>query len=122
MAGRGDEASLRADVPAVVRHGRACPGHPRALVPPARTWMAGTRPGMTALRAVRHLRSEASASFERLERRSANVVMAGRGDEASLRAGVPAVFVMAGLVPAIHVLCAASKYVDARHKAAQGRA
>src|SRR3954468_20082006 len=59
MAGRGDDASLRADVPAVVRHGRARrrsfasrrrPGHPRALVPRARTWMPGTRPGMTVLR------------------------------------------------------------------------
>ena len=157
MAGRGDEASLRADVPAVVRHRRACPGHPRswrreqvrgcrhkaghdgveggalltecgvrilredgtpvskrrhgrarrrsfasrrrpghprALVPRARTWMPGTRPGMTVLRAVRYLRSVASASFERMERRSANVVMAGRGDEASLRADVPAIHVL----------------------------
>jgi len=30
MGGRRDETSLRADVPAVVRHGRACPGHPRS--------------------------------------------------------------------------------------------
>jgi len=31
------------------RHGRACPGHPRASsqLLPARTWMPGTSPGMT---------------------------------------------------------------------------
>ncbi len=28
------------------RHGRACPGHPR-LPRPSKTWMPGTRPGMT---------------------------------------------------------------------------
>ena len=85
------------------RHGRARrrsfasrrrPGHPRSLLPRARTWMPGTRPGMTVLRAVRYLRSVASASFERMERRSANVVMAGPGDEASLRADVPAIHVL----------------------------
>ncbi|MDD1535706.1 hypothetical protein C7U89_20345 [Bradyrhizobium sp. WBOS4] len=31
------------------RHGRACPGHPRSSCSePQRTWMPGTRPGMTA--------------------------------------------------------------------------
>jgi hypothetical protein len=30
------------------RHGRACPGHPRIAVSATRkTWMPGTRPGMT---------------------------------------------------------------------------
>jgi len=33
----------------VVRHGRARPGHPRlSCLSPARTWMPGTRPGMTS--------------------------------------------------------------------------
>src|SRR3954451_19842625 len=103
MAGRGEEASLRADVPAIhvlgaaskcvdTRHkaghdgvekrcvtygvwrphpprgwnagqqtsswpgeatsfaSRRRSGHPRALVPRARTWMPDTRPGMTVLR------------------------------------------------------------------------
>src|SRR5688572_2512063 len=32
----------------VVRHGRACPGHPRlARGADAKTWIPGTRPGMT---------------------------------------------------------------------------
>ena len=29
------------------RHGRACPGHPRLCSKPRKTWMPGTRPGMT---------------------------------------------------------------------------
>src|SRR5215467_2664274 len=29
------------------RHGWACPGHPRLPCPDAKTWMPGTRPGMT---------------------------------------------------------------------------
>src|SRR5262245_41009738 len=30
------------------RHGRACPGHPRLAAPSMlKTWMPGTRPGMT---------------------------------------------------------------------------
>jgi hypothetical protein len=30
------------------RHGRACPGHPRlSCLMEAKTWMPGTRPGMT---------------------------------------------------------------------------
>src|SRR5882762_4727405 len=33
------------------RHGRACPGHPRlSCCEIAKTWMPGTRPGMTAER------------------------------------------------------------------------
>jgi hypothetical protein len=31
------------------RHGRACPGHPRlSCLTEAKTWMPGTRPGMTS--------------------------------------------------------------------------
>src|SRR5947207_1835794 len=30
------------------RHGRACPGHPRLTSRQSKTWMPGTRPGMTA--------------------------------------------------------------------------
>jgi hypothetical protein len=30
-----------------VRHGRACPGHPRLAFATVKTWMPGTRPGMT---------------------------------------------------------------------------
>src|SRR6266850_5150233 len=30
------------------RHGRACPGHPRLTIRTKKTWMPGTRPGMTA--------------------------------------------------------------------------
>ena len=31
-----------------VRHGRACPGHPRLFAwTPLKSWMPGTRPGMT---------------------------------------------------------------------------
>jgi hypothetical protein len=30
-----------------IRHGRACPGHPRLLFVAAKTWMPGTGPGMT---------------------------------------------------------------------------
>ena len=43
--------------------------------------------------------------------------MAGRGDEALLRTEFQPPSVMAGLVPAIHVLSCWSKDVDARHKA-----
>src|SRR5947207_11410191 len=36
-----------------LRHGRACPGHPRlSFVQQSKTWMPGTRPGMTAIVAV----------------------------------------------------------------------
>src|SRR6266851_804741 len=31
------------------RHGRACPGHPRLHFRRTRTWMPGTRPGMTVV-------------------------------------------------------------------------
>jgi hypothetical protein len=35
-------------VPHSTRHGRACPGHPRIdFVVSRKTWMPGTRPGMT---------------------------------------------------------------------------
>jgi hypothetical protein len=34
-------------VPSIHRHGRACPGHPRLSCEPSKTWMPGTRPGMT---------------------------------------------------------------------------
>jgi len=30
------------------RHGRACPGHPRLYRSESKTWMPGTRPGMTS--------------------------------------------------------------------------
>ncbi|RJF76987.1 hypothetical protein D4Q52_03910 [Rhodopseudomonas palustris] len=31
-----------------IRHGRACPGHPRLLcISVSKAWMPGTRPGMT---------------------------------------------------------------------------
>jgi hypothetical protein len=33
-----------------VRHGRACPGHPRLVWLQRKAWMPGTRPGMTAER------------------------------------------------------------------------
>jgi hypothetical protein len=29
------------------RHGRACPGHPRACFPRNKAWMPGSSPGMT---------------------------------------------------------------------------
>src|SRR3954447_16442428 len=88
MAGRGDEALLRADVPAIhvldaeskdvdARHKAGHDG-------------AGQRASMTA----RYF----ALVFP-------PIVMAGRGDEALLRADVPA----------IHVLDAGSKDVDARH-------
>ena len=38
------------------RHGRACPGHPRLFFAPpqqSKTWMPGTRPGMTKLQSCR---------------------------------------------------------------------
>src|SRR3954470_9117768 len=39
---------LRYDAPPGLRHGRACPGHPRlSRCRAAQTWMPGTRPGMT---------------------------------------------------------------------------
>ncbi len=36
--------SSQPKIPKPLRHGRACPGHPRV---PLKTWMPGTRPGMT---------------------------------------------------------------------------
>src|SRR5579871_5674309 len=37
-----------------VRHGRACPGHPRFLLgTSAKTWMPGSSPGTTAMGAAR---------------------------------------------------------------------
>src|SRR5436190_10560906 len=33
----------------LLRHGRACPGHPRPRSHRARTWMPGTSPGMTTI-------------------------------------------------------------------------
>src|SRR5689334_18371503 len=33
------------------RHGRACPGHPRLSIG-AKTWMPGTRPGMTGIGSI----------------------------------------------------------------------
>ena len=49
---------MRASIPAsgsLRRHGRACPGHPRLLIPmvESKTWMPGTRPGMTGERTMR---------------------------------------------------------------------
>src|SRR4051794_13611766 len=114
----------------VASHGRSIcgsswPGLSRpstSFVAGPRTWMPGTRPGMTMLRSVGQLRSclrllyvasmrpswpgEAmKPCFARTYRPPS--VVAGRGDEALLRADVPA----------IHVLCCGSKHVDARHKA-----
>src|SRR4051794_6560412 len=95
MAGQGDEALLRADVPSIhvlfrtIRHGRACPGHPRSFPPRARTWIPGTRPGKTAM--------ELHSAYGVLgieTARSPKVVMAGRGDEALLRADVPSIHVL----------------------------
>src|SRR4051812_8568382 len=93
MVGRGDEASLRADVPAVVRHGRACPG-PTFLVPRASAWIPGTRPGMTVLRSgasltecgVRILREGGTPVSKRRHGRARR--------RASLRADVPAIHVL----------------------------
>src|SRR4051794_41272646 len=65
-------ALLRADVPAVVRHGRASPGHPRSFPPRARTWMPGTRPGMTVMgRCVAY--AVVGIGTARMKRRSSNV-------------------------------------------------
>src|SRR3954451_14060508 len=74
-------ALLRADVPAVLRHGRACPGHPRSFPPRARTWIPGTRPGMTVMG-----RCIAYGVVRIATTRASNVVMAARGHEALLRA------------------------------------
>ena len=51
-AGRRAQDVRRGDVPhgaedITHRHGRARPGHPRLASPPRKTWMPGTRPGMT---------------------------------------------------------------------------
>ncbi|RJF76540.1 hypothetical protein D4Q52_05180 [Rhodopseudomonas palustris] len=41
-----------------LRHGRACPGHPRLLcISASKAWMPGTRPGMT--------RGDGNAKFNR---------------------------------------------------------
>src|SRR3954453_14368691 len=86
-------ALLRADVPAVVRHGRACPGHPRSFPPRARTWIPGTRPGMTAMGrcvtygVVRIVTAHETAVIKRCHGRAS--------DEALLRADVPAIHVLA---------------------------
>src|SRR3954452_14228131 len=103
MAGRGDEALLRTDVPSVVRHGRACPGHPRPFL---RVQARGCPAQGGAGRVVRIGRSIPEFPPSSLRREHATV-MAGRGAEALLRADVPA----------IHVLSCGSKDVDARHKA-----
>src|SRR3954465_4754212 len=67
---------LRDDVPAVVRHGRACPGHPRALAPRVRTWIPGTRAVMRVMgRCVAY--GVMRIMTARMKRRSSNVVMAG---------------------------------------------
>src|SRR3954454_11543485 len=68
---------LRADVPAVVRHGRACPH----------------KAGHDGDGAVRRLRSSLHLHSAH-ETAVVNVVMAARGDEALLRADVPAIHVL----------------------------
>src|SRR5438045_9634439 len=45
---RAPHAAIMARGPIHTRHGRACPGHPRLIRSAAfKTWMPGTRPGMT---------------------------------------------------------------------------
>ena len=77
MAGQGDEASLRADVPAthVVRGRNAGP---------ASTCFGAASEDVDARHKAGH-----DGTW-----RASNIVMAGRGDEASLRADVPATHVI----------------------------
>ena len=44
------------------RHGRACPGHPRLASSGAKTWMPGTRPGMTGVGVIRYQNPRHSTS------------------------------------------------------------
>ena len=47
-----------------LRHGRACPGHPRLSCRTAKTWMPGTGPGMTArFRCLHHCPFSRAAAF-----------------------------------------------------------
>src|SRR5260370_7080932 len=40
---------IEGELVTILRHGRACPGHPRlSCCQTAKTWMPGTRPGMTS--------------------------------------------------------------------------
>src|SRR5882724_113377 len=45
----------------LLRHGRACPGHPRFELSHQKTWMPGTNPGMTALVTSQFSASSSSA-------------------------------------------------------------
>jgi hypothetical protein len=74
----------------VFRHGRACPGHPRlSCLSAVKTWMPGTRPGMTIKpllhgllfdQILRMRSSEANASAECVRRGEA-AEPAGDGEE-----------------------------------------
>src|SRR5258708_2050742 len=67
------------------RHGRVCPGHPRLALPPGlKTWMPGTRPGMTNERSARYCWGLAShrADFKNL------AVVAGFPRDTELAAAV----------------------------------
>jgi cobyrinic acid a,c-diamide synthase len=60
LAQLGDAVETHCDVDAICataaplgdRHARACPGHPRLVVPETKTWMAGSSPAMTAREGV----------------------------------------------------------------------
>ncbi|QDW38257.1 hypothetical protein FFI89_014535 [Bradyrhizobium sp. KBS0727] len=44
----GERTKILRRVSKCVRHGRACPGHPRlSCCTPVKAWMPGTSPGMT---------------------------------------------------------------------------
>jgi hypothetical protein len=108
---------LRADVPEVARHGRASPGHPRSFPPRARTWMPGTRPGMTVMgRCVAY--AVVGIGTARMKRRSSNV-RHGLGETTKLasrrRPGRGSS--SPGLSRPSTCFGAASKDVDTRHKA-----
>src|SRR3954465_12340892 len=108
---------LRDDVPAVVRHGRACPGHPRALAPRVRTWIPGTRPGMTVMgRCVAY--GVMRIMTARMKRRLSNV-RHGLGETTKLasRRCPGRGSSWPGLSRPSTCFGAASKDVDARHKA-----
>src|SRR5258708_20628212 len=67
------------------RHGRVCPGHPRLALPSGlKTWMPGTRPGMTNERSARYRWALAShrADFKNL------AVVAGFPRDTELAAAV----------------------------------
>jgi len=90
-----------------IRHGRACPGHPRlCLLQGGKAWMPATSAGMTGGEA---LHEENGAKHKR-RNGGFPFVMAGYSrpkDGVLSPAYVPAIhvfaLVMAGLVPAIHV-------------------